>query len=248
MARGQGIELMEDDVLGKGTLNAINKAENFNLWMFDTIRPFLKGKVLEIGSGIGNISQFLIQNKNDCFLSDIREGYCEILRQKFEGSRQFIGVEPIDFADPDFEGRYPHHVETYDSAFALNVVEHIQNDVLALINCRRVLKKGGVMVALVPSYQSIFNRFDTKLGHCRRYTTGSMSDAFREAGFEVIHTRYFNFLGIFGWILFGGILKRKAIQEGPMRLYNKMVPLAKLMDKAVFRSVGLSTIVVGRKK
>lgn len=247
MATGQGLELIVDDVVGKGTLDAINKADHFNLWMFDTIRPFLKGKVLEIGSGIGNISEFLIRNGNDCFLSDIREGYCDILRRKFDGNGQFIGVEPIDFADEDFAGRYPHHLERYDSAFALNVIEHIQDDVLALSNCRRVLKKGGVMVALAPSYQPLYNRFDTALGHYRRYTTDSMSDAFEKAGFEVTHTRYFNLLGILGWVLFGGILRREAIQEGPMGLYNKLVPLAKLMDKAVFRSVGLSTIVVGRK-
>jgi SAM-dependent methyltransferase len=248
MATENAIEFIEDDVVGQKTQEVISNADKFNLWMFDTIRPFLKGRVLEIGSGIGNISEFLLQEGFDSQLSDIREGYCRMLRQKFAGHPRLLGVEPIDLVDPDFEASYPQHVGSYDTAFALNVIEHIQDDVLALKNCHRMLKSGGRMIALVPSYQPLYNRFDTLLGHYRRYNTGTFSKAFLEAGFEVEHKQYFNFVGIFGWFLSGNILRKDTIPEGQMKLYNQLVPMIRVIDSLVMHSMGLSTIVVGRKR
>ncbi|MCC6516189.1 MAG: class I SAM-dependent methyltransferase, partial [Chitinophagales bacterium] len=51
----------EIDADGQTTLEAIDKADNFNEWMYQTIKPFCKGKVLEIGSGIGNISRYFLR-------------------------------------------------------------------------------------------------------------------------------------------------------------------------------------------
>lgn len=46
------------DSEGEDTLNTIALAHRFNHWMYCSIKPFCKGKILEIGSGIGNISDF----------------------------------------------------------------------------------------------------------------------------------------------------------------------------------------------
>ena len=54
-----------EDKEGLNTLETISKADKFNRWMFDTISPYCKGRILEIGSGIGNISQFFINVNAD---------------------------------------------------------------------------------------------------------------------------------------------------------------------------------------
>jgi len=41
------------DEKGYQTLEVIAKADKFNQWMFETIRPYCRGSILEIGSGIG---------------------------------------------------------------------------------------------------------------------------------------------------------------------------------------------------
>ncbi len=51
--------IKEIDIEGEDTLIAIAKADKFNFWMYSQLRPFLQGNILEIGSGIGNISDFL---------------------------------------------------------------------------------------------------------------------------------------------------------------------------------------------
>ena len=242
------IEFEEDDIIGETTLNVIAEANKFNRWMYETIKPFCKGKVLEIGSGIGNISDYFMQDDFEILLTDIRQGYCEKLKSKFSENKCFLGTEIMDLTDPDFDIKFENHLEQYDTVFALNVVEHIYDDTLALKNCKKLLKKDGHLIILVPSYQKLFNNFDTELGHYRRYTKASLSTIFLNAKFDIIKKRYFNFIGIFGWYVSGNLLKRKSIPGNQMSLFNILVPIFKIVDLIIFRSIGLSTILIGKKK
>jgi 2-polyprenyl-3-methyl-5-hydroxy-6-metoxy-1,4-benzoquinol methylase len=235
------------DISGAVTLDIISKADKFNNWMYDTIKPFCKGPILEIGSGIGNISNFFIKDNCDIFLSDISANYCFELEKKFKPFKNFKGTEIINLTDSNFDKKYTNHIGKYNTIFALNVIEHIYDDLQALENCRKLLKKNGNVIILVPSYQNLFNQFDTELGHFRRYNKSSLAGVLLKSNFKIIHTQYFNFVGILGWYLSGKILGKKIIPKGQMKLYNTLVPIIKIIDKLVFNRAGLSTIIVGTK-
>ena len=79
-------EFQESDQEGLSTLETIAKADKFNMWMFRSILPYCSGRILEIGSGIGNISQFFLKSEFRITLSDIRNNYCAALKQKFNDS------------------------------------------------------------------------------------------------------------------------------------------------------------------
>jgi 2-polyprenyl-3-methyl-5-hydroxy-6-metoxy-1,4-benzoquinol methylase len=215
--------------------------------MYETIKPWCTGSVLEIGSGLGNISEFFLNDKASLFLSDIREGYCRTLEERFSGYPALAGVRLIDLADPEFETRYPELIGRFDSVFALNVVEHIFNDRLALENCHKLLKSGGRVVILVPAFQTLYNAFDRELEHYRRYTRKSLIALFQSSGFKIAHSQYFNAAGIAGWFVSGKIQHHKIIPDGQIRLFNKLVFLFRLFDKMIFNSFGLSVIAVGVK-
>lgn len=240
-------EFIENDVAGEATLDVISKADKFNRWMYETIRPFCKGNVLEIGSGVGNISEYFLRDHFNIQLTDIRAGYCDRLGQKFGHYPNLLGITSMDLVDDRFDEKFSGHFNKYETVFALNVVEHIHDDVLALKNAYKLLANGGKLIILVPSYQALFNQFDTELGHYRRYTKSSLRAVFNASGFDVIHQQYFNLIGIFGWYFTGRILQRKTIPAGQMGLYNTLVPVFKVIDKMILNSVGLSTIVVGEK-
>jgi SAM-dependent methyltransferase len=241
------IPFVEEDKEGLSTLETISRANKFNQWMFDTIYPYCKGRILEIGSGIGNISQFFVDAKAFITLSDIRENYCSQLKDRFSDASTLEDVILLNLIDPDFERKYAHYKNTFDTVFALNVVEHIKDDVLALKNCKFLLKDGGTLLILVPAYQSLYCSFDRELGHYRRYTRKTLSNVFEENHFKIDHYRYFNSAGILGWIFSGKILKKKTIPEGQMGIYNKLVPVFKIFDKIFLRAIGLSVILVGKK-
>lgn len=238
----------DDDPEGRATLEAIAGADRFNAWMYQNIAPHCKGKTLEIGSGIGNISALFLKDDRQLVLSDLRHTYIEKLKHQFAGLTRPRGVYRLDLVLPDFDTAYAEHLGAYDTVFALNVIEHIEDDVLALSNIYKMLKPGGKVVILVPSYQWLFNSFDVALGHYRRYTTTMMSERQVKAGFKVVHKQYFNAAGIAGWFLSGNILKKKVIPAGQMGLYNKLVPIFKIIDKLVLNGFGLSSIVVGEKR
>lgn len=236
------------DQEGHETLSVIAEADNFNRWMYNTIKPYCKGRVLEIGSGVGNISEYFIEDGFNIFLTDIRDSYCEVLRKNFSGRSTVLGVENIDLVDKDFDTKYARHLGTFDTVFALNVIEHIEDDKLAIANCKKLLTNGGNLIILVPAYQFLYNSFDKELFHFRRYLKSQMSALFSANDIPVIRSFYFNVFGILGWFISGKLAKKKIIPASQMMFYNKIIPYAKLLDNFVFRRIGLSAIVIGKKK
>ena len=236
------------DPVGEATLNAINIANKFNRWMYETIKPHCKGKVLEVGSGIGNMSNYFIEDGFQIMLTDIQKGYCQQLVNLYKDNTSVLGTKHMDISAMDFDLHFKDQFNTYDTVFALNVIEHIENDNQAIKNCYKLLKEGGKLIILVPSYQILHNEFDVGLGHHRRYNTKTLSKIFTNNNFTIKHKQYFNFMGIFGWFVSGFILRNKAIPDDHMKLYNIFVPIFKIIDQLLFSRAGLSTIVVGEKK
>lgn len=237
----------ESDPTGFITLERFAAATRFNRWMFDTIRPHCKGHVLEVGSGIGNLSKLFLEQGFSLTVSDLRHEYCDYLKRHLGQNPALKDVVSFDLADPDFSARYPQLTGRFDTVVALNVIEHIENDGLALANCRQLLRTGGHLVMLVPAYQVLYNKFDEELGHFRRYTARSQRSVLQQSGFEVIHQQYFNLVGILGWFLDGSLLKKRLIPRKQLMVFDKLMPVIRLADILSFRAFGLSTIAIGRK-
>lgn len=236
------------DYVGLETLSVISKTVNFNNWMYQSIKPFIKGNVLEIGSGIGNITQYIINDKFKVTASDIRTDYCDILQNKFGKNQCLNAVKNIDIVHPDFNHQYKDLFSKFDTIIALNTIEHIENDLLAIKNCRKFLFENGNLIILVPANPALYNSFDKELKHFRRYTKAALENLFIKAGYKIQKTQYFNSIGVLGWWFSGNVLRNKTIQEGQMKLFDFMVPAFKIADKIVMNRAGLSLIVFGVKE
>ena len=240
-------EFKSIDEEGMETLEVVAEAENFNSWMYNTILPYCSGNILEIGSGIGNISNYFLQNNHTITLSDIRDNYCSVLRKKYGDNPNLKDVVKLDIVDPDFDTKYSKLIGTFDSIYAMNIVEHVKDDELAIANCKKLLKPNGNLIILVPAYQKLYNVFDEELEHYRRYNQKSLDKLFISNDLNIIHRQYFNFIGMFGWWFSGSILKKKTIPGGQMKLYNALVGIFKIIDKVMLNKMGLSVITVGKK-
>lgn len=236
------MEYKEFDYEGEETLKAMSHGVRLNKWMYSQIKPYSNGKTLEVGSGIGNISQFFIEEGKEIDLSDLRDQYIDHLKQKFPKNN----VLRIDLVHPDFDNKYAHLLGTYDLVYALNVIEHIEDDKQAIRNICKLLKPNGFIYILVPAYQSLFNSFDKALFHYRRYNKKSLKGIFPSQA-EVAKSWYFNVVGIFGWYIVGSLLKKEIIPESNMKLYNTLTPIFKLIDVVTLKKMGLSVVVVAKK-
>jgi hypothetical protein len=86
-----------------------------------------------------------------------------------------------------------------DSVVAINVLEHLEQDVRALKAMGSTVVAGGNLVLLVPGYPSLYGEFDRAVGHVRRYTPKALGQAVEAAGLQVTVLKPVNLLGGLAW-------------------------------------------------
>ncbi len=77
---------------------------------------------------------------------------------------------------------------------ALDVIEHVQDDVALLREARRVLVPGGVIVITVPAMPWLWSSHDVVNHHFRRYLRSTLLHSIRAAGLKPIKVSYYNAL------------------------------------------------------
>jgi SAM-dependent methyltransferase len=80
-----------------------------------------------------------------------------------------------------------------DVLIMLNVLEHIENDVLALQNVFKLLKPGGTLIIEVPAGKFLYDGYDKQLLHFRRYTLNELSHKVKLSGFIIKRKSYLGF-------------------------------------------------------
>ncbi len=231
--------------VGHANLTSIEDAHNFTNWLYDEIRPYLHGSILEVGSGTGTYSRNLVEDfpHSSIVLSDLDQGYVANLTNTLGNER--VSARVLDLGEP---AHFADLKNRFDTIIALNVLEHVLDDKRALANVHESLKEGGTAIVLVPAHKALYNRIDAAIGHHRRYTKRELVDKAQEAGFSVEKVFYFNALSILGWYLNGNILKKENVGGGLLSLYNALVPFVRVVERVVLRRrFGISLIVVLRK-
>src|SRR2546430_3894801 len=226
------------DLVGAATLERISAAPAFNRWMFDRLRRWVGRRVLEVGAGIGNLSQFLADRERVA-LSDTEAYYLARLRERYAGC---ANIAVVELRLPD-SGR-GLAAERFDTIVCLNVLEHIEDDVTSLRSMRALLQPGGRLVLLVPALPALYGTLDEALGHFRRYRPAELAAKFTDAGFRLAHVEDFNLAGVLGWWLIGRVLRRRLIPRGALKWYDALVPLFRLETLLPWR-IGQSLIAIG---
>jgi len=77
---------------------------------------------------------------------------------------------------------------------ALDLLEHLEDDLRALKEMRTALAPGGKLLLTVPALKFLWSEHDEALGHKRRYSISELRRKVREAGFEIERLTYAIFL------------------------------------------------------
>ena len=100
------------------------------------------------------------------------------------GRHAVVGALPsLPFAD-----------EAFSACTCLDVIEHLDDDLAALLELRRVTAAGGALLVSVPAYQALWSAHDEANEHRRRYSARRLRALARAAGWEVERLTYFNSL------------------------------------------------------
>lgn len=215
------------------SLDRMAEADRYNAWLLDRARPYLGSRVLELGAGIGT------------FTEQLADG------------RAVVAVEPDSALLPHLRANAPSatvfegDVETappgpFDSAVCFNVLEHIADHAGALGAIRERLRPGGHLLLLVPSHPFLYGRIDAAFEHERRYAKEPLRTLLETAGFHVVELRRVNPVGALGWLVAGRVLRRSEIPGGPLRAFDRAVPVLRALDRAEL-PLGLSLWAVAER-
>jgi 2-polyprenyl-3-methyl-5-hydroxy-6-metoxy-1,4-benzoquinol methylase len=234
--------MAEESLALTATLTQLAKLDRYNHWIYEQIAAAMGRRILEVGSGTGNITQFLCANGEEVMATDIVPGYRNELQRLF-GARPNVQIGKFDLANkaPAEWGARP-----FDSVVCLNVLEHIEDDLFALEQMHRVLAPGGNLALLVPAHQVLYGEFDRAVGHYRRYEKRELATKLKQAGFTVRKMKFFSLLATLPWLVNGRLLKRDYLPTGQANLANRLVPLLKL-ERFIGPPCGLSLIAIAQK-
>ncbi|HMD20867.1 MAG TPA: glycosyltransferase [Alloacidobacterium sp.] len=234
-------DLYKDDEYGSHILASLEKVRRFNLWMGRTLAPYVGDRVLEVGAGIGTLTNQFIP-REFYLASDINPSYLSYLRAYSVG-KPYLRVRHIDAGVPgDFAGLDGK----FDTVLMINVLEHVPDEQVALDNIRSSLAAGGRAVILVPQHPALYGTLDHALDHRERYTRKSLQEGLERAGFRVEKVFDFNRFSVPGWWFNGKVLRRRTFSRVQLKVLQMTMPMLRRLDR-ILPWGGLSLIAVAVK-
>lgn len=224
------------------TLHQLAELDRYNHWIYEQIARALGSRVIEIGSGTGNITHFLSAGGREVVATDVVPAYRSLLQKTFDGQPN-VSVGKFDLTAP---APAEYLSEPFDTVVCLNVLEHVEDDLFALGQMREILVDHGKLALLVPAHRLLFGEFDRAVGHYRRYERRELADKLARSGFRLVEMKFFSMLATLPWLINGRLLKRDYLPAGQANLANQLVPLLKL-ERLIGPPFGLSLIAIAEK-
>jgi len=208
-------------------------------WIYDEIAPYLGQRILEVGCGLGNLIRHLVGRELVVGI-DPDPACIEDLRRRYDGVPS-VQVYATDICAPEV---LQLGVHAFDTVVSLNVLEHIEDDLLALRHMRELLCPGGHLVLIVPAHSWLYGSMDRSIGHYRRYDKAAMAEKLVSAGFALVSQKYLNSLGALGWWINGRLLGQTVPPSGQLQVFNKLVPIVRVVERAIRPPIGISLFTV----
>ena len=159
--------------------------KNYILYCIDQMigQYHLRPPFLDVGCGTGEASKHMI-NQGWCGKAVDLSGNAIEQAIKLLSQDPAVKVERMSFFDEQ---------EQFNTILAMDIVEHIDNDVAAFKKIHSLLATGGHLVVTVPSNPREWRWDDDLFGHFRRYTEEEMRQKMAQTGFSVLEIWDFTF-------------------------------------------------------
>lgn len=222
-------------------LNRNASASNYLRWIADLISPYLGNDVVEVGAGHGDVTALVADGTRSVLATEISPASLSILRARF-ADRTDITITADDVAARQLPRQF-------DSAYLVNVLEHIEDDVGALRNISHSVKPGGAIVVYVPAFMLLYSPWDHAIGHYRRYRLAGLEQLFTANDIEIVDRRYVNSVGGIGWLAYCRLLRRPASDDVSVSTFDRIiVPATRAVEERIPVPFGISALMVGRRR
>jgi 2-polyprenyl-3-methyl-5-hydroxy-6-metoxy-1,4-benzoquinol methylase len=131
-------------------------------------------QILEVGCGESNFACWAAKQGFSVTAIDLSEKSCLVQRERAKKLGLSIDVLCTDEV-PKFH--------SFDFLCALEIIEHVADDIRILRDFRKALVKNGTLILTVPAKMKKWSKFDEQAGHFRRYEKQELIDKLFETGF-----------------------------------------------------------------
>jgi hypothetical protein len=135
-----------------------------------------------------------------------------------------------------------------DTILCVNVIEHIEDDRLAVKHLVESLPAGGHLCLLVPALPFLYGSLDELDGHYRRYTKRSLTECIDELPVDLVRNYYFNILGVPGFFLKSRLLRQMKYTDDNYKIMNALLPIVRPLEFFWPPPIGMSVIAICRRR
>lgn len=221
------------------TLDRLQEASHYAQWVGGLIVPHLRGSVLEIGAGIGTLSDQIAPLADSLHLCEPhKESFLKLNLKYSEEAHISVSAHSIEEV---------HTLGRFDTIIMVNVLEHIDNDHEAINELHRLLNPGGKLILFVPAFQGLYSKFDAQIGHHRRYRSRTLKELFDSRRWHVDTLHYVNAPGFFLWWLGMRVLGMSPATSSLTTLFDRLaVPIIRRVESLVTPPLGQSLFCVAQ--
>lgn len=229
-------------------LEALADLKNYQNWIMEAFEPFLKGTVLEVGAGTGNISRLYVDSVEKAVLLEPAVNLTRILRNRFAVH------EHVEIIAGYLEAAMHEHAASlplyhFDAALLVNVLEHVEDDVDMLRRLHSLLKPGGRLLLFVPAGARLYGSLDRLCRHVLRYSRDQLAETVKRAGFTIHRLHYFDAPGVLPWFVVGRILKQRRFDAAQAQRYDRFaVPLIRLIERKIRPPFGKNLLCIAERE
>ncbi len=224
-------------------LDLFRHANNWKRYFLAQMRPFIRGRVLEVGAGLGANTERAYSLGEQWVCLEPDSGMAEGLRRmletgKLQPDRCMVVEGTMDAVAAEAQ---------FDTILYIDVLEHIEGDAAELVTAVARLKPGGHLLVLSPAHPWLYSPFDEEIGHFRRYTKKSLA-ALQPGGTTLVRLRYLDAAGILASAANRFLLKKAVVARRDIEVWDRLlVPMSRLIDPLTLYTLGKSVLAVWRK-
>ncbi|MBF0518596.1 MAG: class I SAM-dependent methyltransferase [Nitrospirae bacterium] len=221
-------------------LEIFNEAVNWKRYFTETIEPFLGNNVLEVGAGIGGTTKSLCRKHHHNWVCIEPDAVlADQIEQKISN-----GILPSNCSVRNMFVSDLPETETYDTIIYVDVIEHIKDDFKEIEMVKRLLKKNGFLIILVPAYMILYSEFDSNVGHYRRYNKKTLQRIIPET-FKTVQLLYLDSVGLLASLANRLFFRQEMPSMQQINKWDKyIIPISKITDPLVKYKAGRSLVGV----
>lgn len=206
----------------------------------NALAPHIGTRVLEVGAGLGLITKQLIGLRR--VVTSVEPDPNLFQRLSSSEVSEMVTIHSRTVPELINQNVLPRD---FDTALYVNVLEHIEDDVMELKTLRQVLSPGGNVVIFVPATPSLYGTMDCMSAHFRRYRKMELETVARSAGYEVVDCRWFDPVGKAPYWLMYRVLKRRSLGGSSVGIYDKViVPLSARVPSSLTKWTGGKNLIL----